>query len=326
MAPRVLTEALNLRSLLFPLVALALLASGCGSNSSPSAPTGAASQTLAEARRGFKTRLTRQDRDGEPVAAPPKALFRLVKYPSPAGELSAYVGVPKAKGKKSPAILWIFGGFSNGIGDTAWAPATADNDQSARAFREAGFVMMYPSRRGGNDNPGFKEGFYGEVDDVLAAADYLAKQDYVDANRIYLGGHSTGGTVALLAAEVSPRFRAVFSFGPIADVRGYGEENLPFDLGNIQEATLRAPLAWLHGLRTPTFVFEGGSGSSNIASVQELARASRNPQLHCYEVPDADHFSILAQLTPIVAGKALADTGPTGNIVFNEEGIRPLGP
>ena len=33
--------------------------------------------------------------------------------------------------------------------------------------------MMFPSLRGGNNNPGSKEGFFGEVDDVLAAADLL---------------------------------------------------------------------------------------------------------------------------------------------------------
>jgi dipeptidyl aminopeptidase/acylaminoacyl peptidase len=61
--------------------------------------------------------------------------------------------------------------------------------------------MMFPSLRGGNDNPGRHGGFYGEVDDVLAAHDYLSRQPYVDPKRIYPGGHSTGGTLALLTAE-----------------------------------------------------------------------------------------------------------------------------
>ena len=41
---------------------------------------------------------------------------------------------------------------------------------------------MYPSLRGGNDNPGVKESFLGEVDDVLAAFDYLSAQPYVESN------------------------------------------------------------------------------------------------------------------------------------------------
>lgn len=49
---------------------------------------------------------------------------------------------------------------------------------------------------------------------------HLAHQPYVDPNRIYLGGHSTGGTLALMTAEASDRFRAVFAFGPVSDVRG----------------------------------------------------------------------------------------------------------
>ena len=76
---------------------------------------------------------------------------------------------------------------------------------------------------------------------MLAAADYLARQDYVDPKRIYLGGHSTGGTLVMLVAESTDRFRAVFSFGPADDVRGYGPSYLPFDTSEPQGD--RAPLA-----------------------------------------------------------------------------------
>ena len=89
--------------------------------------------------------------------------------------------------------------------------------------------MMFPALRGGNDNPGIKEGFLGEVDDVLAAAALLRRQPYVDPDRIYLGGHSTGGTMVLIVAELSDRFRAIFSFGPADDVRGYPDQFTPFD-------------------------------------------------------------------------------------------------
>lgn len=273
--------------------------------------------SLAQARQGFATKLVRQERANEPVQEPPSSLFRLVRYPSPAGELAAYLSPPPRDGKKHPAILWIFGGFDNGIGDTAWESASPDNDQSARAFREAGLVMMYPSLRGGNDNPGFKEGFFGEVDDILAAADYLAKQSYVDPQRIYLGGHSTGGTLALLAAEATDKFRAVFAFGPVADVRVYGAENLPFDLNDEKEAELRAPIAWLPSIRTPTFVIEGTDG--NMDSLRALAEASRNSQVHFHEIAGMDHFGILATVTPVIAQKILQDSGPTANIAFTAQ-------
>ncbi len=50
---------------------------------------------------------------------------------------------------------------------------------------------------GENDNPGQFELFYGEVDDAVAAIDYLRSVPYVDPSRIYLAGHSTGGSITL---------------------------------------------------------------------------------------------------------------------------------
>ena len=255
---------------------------------------------------------------------PPAALFRTVRYDSPAGKLAAYVSQPPKDGKKHPAILWVFGGFGNGIGETAWENAPPENDQSAGAFRKAGIVMMYPSRRGGNDNPGFKEAFFGEVDDVLAAADYLAKQEFVDPARIYLGGHSTGGTLALLAAESSGRFRAVFSFGPVDDVLNYGAENLPFDPSDESELDMRSPARWIATVQSPTFVFEGTNAPGNIAALQALSGASGNPLAHFYPVRGATHFSILGPVTRLVASKILRNDGATTNITFDEAELNAL--
>lgn len=279
--------------------------------------------TLTEARRGFQTKLLRKEAARIPVSQPPPRLFNVTSYTSPVGKLAAYGSAVRPDGKKHPAIIWLFGGFSNSIGETAWEKATPDNDQSARAFREAGLVMLYPSLRGGNQNPGFKEYFFGEVDDVLAAAHYLAQQPFIDSKRIYLGGHSTGGTLALLAAECSDRFRAVFSFGPVEDVRGYRPKRLPYDASNPRESELRAPGLWMQSIRSPVFIFEGAKG--NFDSLQELARAGRgNPNVRCYGVQGANHFSLLAPVTNLIARKILSDTGPTCNLSFTESELNSL--
>ena len=218
----------------------------------------AAAQTpLAEARRGFTTHLILKERDDEAAPEPPAGVLDRVRYTSPAGQLAAYLTVPPEDGQKHPAILWITGGFSNGIGETAWTPGPADNDQSASAFREAGILTMYPALRGGSNNPGQVENFFGEVADVLAARDWLAKQPFVDPGRIHLGGHSTGGTLALLASECAGGFRGVFAFGPVYGPRGYGEGHLFYDLANPKETELRAPYRWLKGITSPTFVPAG---------------------------------------------------------------------
>src|SRR5262249_27149430 len=160
----------------------------------------------------------------------------------------------------------------------------------ASAFRKAGVVMMFPSLRGGNDNPGVKEGFLGEVDDVVAAAEFLGKQTYVDPRQIYLGGHSTGGTLVLLAAECSDRFRAVFSFGPVDEIAGYPPRYIPFDTSNPRELELRSPGRWLASIRVPVFVFEG-TVDGNLVCLQAMASASTNPKVRFLPVRGANHFS-----------------------------------
>jgi hypothetical protein len=306
-----------------------LIVAGCGRQEGPekspwdeAVNRAAGATSLPEARRGFKTKPVARTNEREPVAQPPAQLFRIVRYNSPVGPLPAYLSVTPRDGKRRPAIVWITGGDCNSI-DDVWSPQRPDNDQSASAFHKAGIVMLFPSLRGGNDNPGVREGYFGEVDDVLAAADYLAKQDSVDPQRIYLGGHSTGGTLALLTAECTDRFRAVFSFGPVDEVAGYPPQYLPFDTSNPKERELRDPVRWLHSVRCPVFVFEGTGG--NIACLQNLARRSHNPLVHCYPVKGGSHFNILTPVTRVIAGKVLRDDGPTTNITFTEAelGARP---
>lgn len=292
------------------ILAAAALLAAC------SAPASADAQSLSEARAGHQMRIAARADTDTPVDVPPSAVFRLVSYPAAPGPMAAYVTPPPADGGRHPAIIWMTGGDSSTIGDV-WSPAPAENDQTARAFRQAGIVMMFPSLRGGNRNPGEHEGAYGEVDDVLAAADWLAKQDYVDPDRIYLGGHSTGGTLVLLTSEMSDRFRAVFAFGPVSvpdnDYLGY----LGVAVNSQKELDLRSPGLWLGSITRPTFVFEGAS-RGNAAELQDLDRRSTNPAAHFFLVKGADHFSVLSPTTRLIAEKILADTGAEPNLSFTQ--------
>lgn len=278
------------------------------------------SMSLVEARRGFKTIILPKGDVREPVEQAPPGIFKTIKYSAPGGELPAYISPDPGDGKKHPAIIWITGGDCNSIGDV-WSPASRSNDQTANAFRKAGMVMMFPSLRGGNNNPGSKEGFLGEVDDVLAAAKYLEAQKFVDPKQIFLGGHSTGGTLALLVAESSDRFRAIFSFGPVGDVSDYGRDSkyLPFDLSNPKEIELRSPGYWLSWVQSPVWVFEGTRG--NIESLREMAKASTSPKAHFIEVQNMDHFSVLAPVTDLIAQKIIQDTGDLSNLTFSTDEV-----
>jgi hypothetical protein len=285
------------------------------------APADSHNLSLADARRRFATHLIIKATADFPVAQPPPDLFNLVTYKSPVGNLPAYVSRVPNDGKKHPAIIWIVGGFSNSISDVAWAPASATNDQSASVFWKKGIVTMYPSLRGGNENPGYSENFFGEVDDVLAAADYLSRQSDVDPDRIYLGGHSTGGTLVLLTAECSPRFRAVFSFGPIDDIMKYGLANLYYAVEDKRETYLRSPGAWLSSVHSPVFAFEGTKSPSNIAPLRSMEQSNQNPAIRFFEVANATHFTGLHPVSSLIADKILKDTGHSTNIEFTSTEI-----
>jgi acetyl esterase/lipase len=319
-----------MRRTAFTLLALMILV-GCGKRdeATPTRDDGPQSparqpppMTLATARSGFATKPVNRGGDREPVDVPPPNIFRIVKYKSPVGELSAYLSPDPKDGKKHPAIIWIHGGDCNSIGEI-WMPANPKDDQSARQYREAGIPMMFPSLRGGNDNPGVREGFYGEVDDVLAAADFLAKQEFVDPSRIYLGGHSTGGTLVMLVAASSDRFRAVFSFGPADDVSHYPNEYTPFNKFDKREVELRSPGRWLQSIQSPTFVFEG-TLQGNIGSLQSMARTSKNPKVQFFPLTGMDHFSTLSPTNRFLAQKILKDDGPTLNIAITAEELKRI--
>jgi dienelactone hydrolase len=298
-----------------------LVFAGCGRQDRQAIDT---SRSLAEARRDFRTKLVRKEATGQPLPTPPSKLFRTVHFDSAVGTLAGYLTPDPKDGKKSPAIIWITGGDCNTIDEGVWADSPPSNDQTARAFREAGIVMMFPTLRGGSDNPGFHEGFFGEVDDILSAADYLAKQPFVDPKRIYLGGHSSGGTMVLLVAECSDRFRAVFSFGPADDIRGYPPEFHVFDISNPREFDLRAPARWLHSIRSPVFVF--GGKTDDAPALDAMARVSTNPSVRFFVVRGADHFNILAPTNRLIAQKILRDSGEACNIDFTMEQLtRPFG-
>jgi dipeptidyl aminopeptidase/acylaminoacyl peptidase len=316
-----------MKSLCFALTAVLVLA-GC--NRHASRTTGndddqpGETRSLTEARKGFKTKPHFGGGEREPLPQPPPAVFQLVRYDAPPGKLATYLTPDPKDGKKHPAIIWITGGDSNSIGE-CWQERPPENDQSAAAYRKAGIVMMFPSLRGGNDNPGVKEGFLGEVDDVLAAADFLSKQEYVNPKRIYLGGHSTGGTLVLLTAECSDRFRAVFSFGPADDVSHYPPDFTPFDTFDEREVALRSPGNWLHSIKGPVFVFEG-TEEGNLDSLLTMKRATNNPKVQFYPVRGATHFSILAPTNRLIAQKILLDNRETCNLSFNESELnKPFG-
>jgi acetyl esterase/lipase len=280
---------------------------------------------LVEARAANPSSLVRGQFDADgPAPNPPADIYDVVRYPSSVGNLVAYVTPDPGDGKKHPAVLWAHGGFG-GIGKEEW-----DDELEAAPFRKSGLIVMCASWRAENDNPGQYEMFYGEVDDAIAAVQFLAQLPYVDSSRIYMVGHSTGGTLTLLTAEATTRLRAAFSLGGMPDmwdifqIGALPYPETPFNWRDKKERRLRSAIDYVEHLRTPTWFFEGNDAPEfalkSPRRMEQRARAAGVP-FTVHIVEGGDHFNIVQPIGKLIAQKILADTGPKCNISLTKQEV-----
>jgi hypothetical protein len=80
----------------------------------------------------------------------------------------------------------------------------------------------------------------------------------------------------------------------------------------------RSPIAWLHSVKTPMFVFEGAE-KGNWESIQEMVNKNTNPKIQFFQVPGHDHFSVIAPLTEVLARQIVK-----GEIAVSAETVKDL--
>jgi dipeptidyl aminopeptidase/acylaminoacyl peptidase len=182
-------------------------------------------------------------------------------------------------------VLFLHGGFA--FGEDDW--------EMTKQYRDAGFVVFAPMVRGENGLPGKYTMFFDEVDDVLAAADALAALPYVLADHLYVAGHSVGGTLTMLAAMGSGRFRAAAAFSGSPDQASWsaGQPGLvPFDPSDAGELRIRSPIAFATSFQCPTRLYHGSAERYFAAPTAKLAELAQGAGLDVRAVPVAgDHFS-----------------------------------
>src|SRR5262245_5792744 len=214
-------------------------------------------EDYARARAGFQTKLVRKGPapQGWSSLKPPDGVAE-VEYTSGELRLKAWVNRPSDQKRGHPTVLFLHGGFAFGMGD--W--------EQTKPYRDAGFVVLAPMLRGENGQAGAFSYFYDEVDDVLAAAEYLSQQPYVDAERLFVAGHSVGGTLTLLTTLASDRFRAAASFdgapywGPFTEAT-----DLPFDKSDPREILLRSPIAFASSFTCPLRIYHQPREQNHLA-------------------------------------------------------------
>ncbi|MBO6940009.1 MAG: alpha/beta fold hydrolase [Deltaproteobacteria bacterium] len=263
---------------------------------------------LRELRHDHQTAIFLEADEPKDPPTPPEGMFELVRYPAPLGENLAYV--TPAGEEPGPAILWVIGGLWFGLEDTPWTYTDERNQQSAQAFREAGITTMFASLRGTMGNPGNPECFFGEVDDLVAAGEWLAARPDVDPERVYIGGHSSGGALVLLVAESTDLFAGAIALGPVADPMSLGERGcLPPDTSDL-EAQVRAPIDWVSQIRIPTLIIEGtGGGGGRTLPLFEQEKG--DAPVRVLGSPIDDHFTLIAPVTRVAAARIVDGRDPT---------------
>ena len=139
--------------------------------------------------------------------------------------------------------------------------------------------------------------FYGEVDDVIAAAKFASQLAYVDSSRLFVVGHSTGGTLAMLASLTTDIFASAASFGGSPDqtafLRDWGKL-APFDRSNREEVRLRSPDRFPASLRCPLLLFVGSQDTAYLESTKSFTQICQRLKKPCtLYVVEGDHFTSL---------------------------------
>lgn len=208
----------------------------------------------AKERHRFRTDLLKKGPapdNYEPLIAPSGA--DQIFYRSGFGgelELVAWVSRYERAPKPKPAVLFLHGG--NAIGQGHW--------MLMKPYIEAGYIVMIPTMRGENGQKGNFSGFYDEVADVLAAADRLRHLPGVDRHRLFIAGHSIGGTLAMLAAMSTRRFRAATPISGNPDAFAFFDrypQDIRFDTKNPREFQMRSPICYAHSFKCPMKVMHG---------------------------------------------------------------------
>jgi dipeptidyl aminopeptidase/acylaminoacyl peptidase len=246
-------------------------------------------EDYAVARERFRTHLTQTGPSPDPPQplSPPHGARRL-DYRSGPLRLAAWVSENADASRPRPGVLVLHGG--NALWPGHW-------DDLAHPFVKAGYVAMIPAMRGENGLPGSFSGFYDETADVLAAADVLRAYPGVDPARLYIAGHSVGGTLTLLAAMSRHPFRAAAAYAGNPDARAFFRhfpEDIRFDADDPQEFDMRSPVCFAGSFKCPVLMLHGSKEMNSDHIVRLTVSRARAAGLDVRRaIVEGDHSSAI---------------------------------
>ena len=254
---------------------------------SPTLP-GLVDEDYALARQSFRTDLvTRGPAPDKPQPLSPPHGASEVRYRSGALDLVAWMSHEAEPKSPRPGVIVLHGG--NALWHGHW--------DLAKPYVEAGYAALMPALRGENGQAGSFSGFYDETSDVLAAAEVLRAQPGVDSERIYVAGHSIGGTLTLLAAMSTTLFRAAASYSSAPDARAFFRhypEDIRFDAKNPREFDMRSAICFAASFKCPILMLHGSEEHHSDMAIRATVERAKSAGLRAHRgVIDGNHTSAI---------------------------------
>jgi dipeptidyl aminopeptidase/acylaminoacyl peptidase len=223
----------------------------------------------------LSTKLSKQLTHSMSAALNPADMVKpyLVRYPSRDGKytISAWVYMPYDIGRNNtyPAILWIHGG-----------PA----GQSMNGFNpfmqyilNQGYIVVAPNYRGSTgygkefEHANYMDMGGGDLQDNLAAMDFIQKTGYVDPKKMIVMGRSYGGYMTMMAVTKAPDMWAA-GVAIVPFVNWFTEvQNEDPSLQESDKATMgdpvtnkavwedRSPINFVDRIKAPLILIAGGN-------------------------------------------------------------------
>lgn len=195
-------------------------------------------------------------------------------YHSDGRELKAWLVRPPDLRGDAPAVVFLHSGFAVQNGTFA----------RVRPLIDRGLVVFIPTYRGEQGNSGDFELLVGEVADAAAAVRHVAELPGVNAERVYVVGHSVGGAVAaLLSLWHDLPLKGTASIGGIysADTfeRWYASSArrrlVRFDPGDPQEVSRRILGPHLDEMQVSHIAYVGHEDEHVLLAAMQLQRQAQ---------------------------------------------------